>query len=161
MADEDRIAPVALPAGSFEVLELRDELDKAVGVKGREKHPERINAAIAKCIKQPETLANLDTPAVPLGAKLVDQPIVYVEGQEPVTRDAIAFDAVEAKDGTEASGMRYEHRRGNVDEVVATDKPPGQPVELEDEPATLSEQAAEHVEESETGDSSSSGAKSR
>lgn len=152
--DEDRIPAIALPAGSFELRELRDALDTAVGVKDRETHPERINKAIANTIKSPETLANLDSPAVPTGASLVKQPITYVEGQEPVEREVAAFDPVKAEDGTEAAGMRYEERG---EKVVATDEPAGAPPPTEDAAATLSEQAGERLEEDTSAASSRSG----
>lgn len=159
MADaEDRIPPIALPAGSFELSELQEALDKAVSVQDREKHPERINKAIAETIKNPELLAAADAPAIPAGASLTKQPIVYAEGQKPIERDAIAFDPVKAKDGTDASNMRYDQRG---EKTVATDAPAGIMPETKDVPETLAEQAAARVEEETDTASSRAGARSK
>lgn len=151
MADErneDRIAPVALPAGSFDIQKLQKELDKAVSVENREQHPERINKAIAKTIEIPEILANVGKPPIPDGAVMTEQEMVYREGDEPVKRKVPAFKGVEAESGQEASRMRYDQRTGD-----ATDEPVGVPVVDEDAPLTLTDAAAD-VAEPDTGKAS-------
>lgn len=108
MADEaNRVAPIALPAGSFDAAELEKALDAAVNVKDVEKRPERINKAIVATIEQPEILANSEADAVPFGAEIVDREIVYREGDDPVKAKAIAFKGVDAKSGAEAAKMSY------------------------------------------------------
>lgn len=151
MADrnDERIAPVALPAGQFELTELQKSLESAVSVKDREKHPERIGEAIAKTIKNPELLVAADLPALPEGAELVKTPIVYAEGQEPVERHVPTFTGVEAKDGAEAATMRYPSRG-----VAGTD-------EQEEPAATLAEHASERLALEEDSSSSRAGAKSK
>jgi hypothetical protein len=142
MADErtnERIAPVALPAGQFELTKLHAALETATSGKDREQHPERIAKAIVDTIHNPELLAALNAPAVPTGAELVDQGVVYAEGSDPVTRPVVAFTQVKAKNGTEASHMRYE----------------------DDAPLTLSEQAAERVADETDTASSKAGAKGK
>lgn len=106
--DEKRIAPIPLPAGSFDLQELQEKLDHAVSVKDVEQHPERINKAIAECIATPELLTRADEQAVPFGATEVEDEIVYVEGGEPVKRKTYAFDAADAKSGEEAARMAYD-----------------------------------------------------
>lgn len=104
---QDQIAPIALPAGSFEARDLQKALDGAVSVKDAEKRPERINQAIVNTILQPEILANADLPAIPFGAEEVDRKIVYREGDDPVDGKAVAFTPVKADDGEAASKMSY------------------------------------------------------
>lgn len=154
MADErndERIAPVSLPAGQFELGELQKGLEKAVSVQDREKHPERITQAIVDTIKNPELLIQNDLPAVPAGASLV-------MGKEVngVERDYVAFDGVEAESGEDASKMRYEER---ADEVVATAEAPGAPVVTDDTTTTLAGQAAERIAEETDASSSKAGGK--
>jgi hypothetical protein len=139
--NDERIAPVALPAGQFELGDLQKALDTAVSVKDREKHSERIIKAIADTIKNPELLVAGDLPALPMGAELVEQDVTYVDGEDPVTRHVPAFTKVKAESGEEAASMRYA-------------EPTAVEAAEEDVPATLADQAAERIAD-ETNTSSS------
>lgn len=145
--EEKGIPAVSLPAGQFELKDLEKALDSAVGVKDRDQHPERINKAIVDTIQNPELLANLDRPSVPTGASLRETELVYVEGTEPVKAESVVFDPVDAKDGEEASKMRYDPRG------EATDKPLGAEIAEDaaragegEQTASLSELAHDAVE---------------
>lgn len=147
MADENKgHGPVALPAGSIDAQLLHKELDKAVSVKNEDQHPERINQAIVNASSDltKQVLANADKPAVPTGAKIVEQETVYVDGEDPVKTQGVAFlPAKGAESGAEAAKMRYvETGKG---EVVATDEAiaaePGD--DQNAGPASLGELAAE------------------
>ncbi len=110
MADEEvRIAPVALPAGSFELRELEAALEHAVSDTNREKHPERIAKAIRETMVIPEILDNATLPAVPDGASVVEQKIVPPEGGEPEKRTYAAFDPVKEDDAPK--GEKYHDRK--------------------------------------------------
>ncbi len=145
MADEIVIAPVALPAGQFEVRELQKALDSAVSVKDVEQHPERCTKEIVKSIKNPALLARLTDTPVPLGAELIDQEIVYVEGQEPVKSKGIAFTPVDAESGEDAAKMRYYDRREG-DETEVTTEPPS-PAPSDEAQPTAAALATERLEE--------------
>jgi hypothetical protein len=138
---QDRIAPIALPAGSFELGELQKALETAVGGKDVEQHPERINKAIVSTIAQPEILANADKPAIPFGAEEVDREQVYREGDEPVKTKALAFKPVKAEDGEAASKMSYV-RDAKSDKIVGTDEPIAPVVEPVAGASSLSDLAA-------------------
>ncbi|MES2903266.1 MAG: hypothetical protein V4696_03690 [Pseudomonadota bacterium] len=112
--EDKRIAPIALPANSFDLQELEKKLGAAVSVKDHEQHPERVAKAIADCAENKEVLANASRPVIPPGAVEVEREIVYAEGQEPVKGKALAFQGVDAESGTEASKMRYADRDGDM-----------------------------------------------
>lgn len=135
--EEDRIAPIPLPAGSFELETLRKNLDSAVSVKNREQHPERIAKAIVASADETtkKVLAGGDRQAVPIGAKIIETETVYAEGEEPVKGETVVFTGVDAKSGEEAATMKYEPE--TVEDAAAN-----QP---EEAPPPLSELAKEAV----------------
>lgn len=124
MADEKGYPPVHLPAGSVDAQKLHKELETAYNVKDENQHPERVNKAIVNASSDTtrEVIASATAPAVPFGAEVVEQEVVYADGQEPVKTQGIAFKAAkDAKSGAEAAEMRYvEDRKGDV---VATEEP--------------------------------------
>lgn len=123
MSEPKRIPPVSLPAGSFELSELDKAISAAVSVEDHEKHPERIQKAIATTIAMPEILANLDRPAVPAGADYVERRTKTEKGDTVVTHELAFKPAKGAETGTEAAEMVYEPTTGkavDADEVVTT-----------------------------------------
>ena len=133
MADEKRIAPIPLPAGSFDVLELRKNLDAAVSVKNVETHPERINEAIVKSASETtqKVLANATKPAIPEHARVVERK----DGDETV--EGVSFKpAKDAETGADAAAMEYERSDTNVEETAEVEQP-----------TPIAEIAAEKVEE--------------
>lgn len=137
--EERRIAPIPLPAASFELRDLLKGLDQAVSVKNVEEHPERIAKAIVEAASEDSklVLANLNRQAVPVGAKMVEVETVYVEGEEPIVGETPVFEPADAETGEEASKMKY-----NAKALVGADA-----VAREEPAPSLSEVAAEDVEE--------------